>query len=189
MLYFLLQSFRLSGSAHLGPENWLEDTDEVQTFNGVTYLGSHKIRKSLLSIKDSMQEILNKVSPKDFRTVSVEVRCSEIHILDGDDETLLGKHLVPWVLSMGVFEEDPRLFGYIVSEAHQGEKTRMYCHAFRCGRTSSAAAVTEAVRVASQATYGARKNSLGSTSRRGSQLSRTSSASLCSISGDNEVSV
>ena len=185
---FCLKSFRLANSTHLGPDNWLEDTEEIQTFNGVVYLGSHRIKKSLLSVKDSIQDILNKSNPKDFKAVSVKVHCTEIHILDIDNETTLAKHVVPWVVSMGVFERDPRVFGYIVTEARQGKKTLMFCHAFRCGRVTSAASVTETIRIASQTTYSARKDSIGSIrSRRGSQASRTSTLSLSSISSDNEV--
>ena len=70
----------------------------------------------------------------------------------------------------------------------KGKKTLMYCHAFRCGRVTLAASVTEAIRLASQTTYAVRKDSIGSSrSRRGSQASRASTVSLSSISSENEV--
>ena len=135
---------------------WLKPrvrTGEVATFDRIAYVGCLKVKKSYLVIKDSIAELLEKVNPKDFKSVSLEVHPGEIRLTETNSDKLLQEHALPWILSIGVFDRDPRLFGYIKTEAKQGEKTRMFCHVFRCGRITTSVTVTEAIRLGCQASY------------------------------------
>ena len=159
----------------MGPESWLGE-DDVTTFSGVSYLGALKVKKSYLLINESITLLLEKAHPKEFKNVFLEVHPEQIRIIDPQDNKILHQHAIPWILLLGLYEEDTRLFGYIVSEARQGEKTRMYCHAFRCSRITSSVAATEAIRLGCQATYSDRRDSVRS-SRRISFISNASSRS------------
>lgn len=159
----------------MGPESWLGE-DDVTTFSGVSYLGALKVKKSYLLINESITSLLEKAHPKEFKNVFLEVHPEQIRIIDARDNKILHQHAIPWILLLGVYEEDTRLFGYIVSEARQGEKTRMFCHAFRCSRITSSVAATEAIRLGCQATYSDRRDSVRS-SRRISFISNSSSCS------------
>lgn len=135
-----------------------------------------KVKKSYLVINDSIDTLLDKLHPKDFKPITLKIRPEEILIVDENTHETLHHHSISWVLSLGVFSEDSRLFGYIVTEARQGEKTRMFCHAFRCGRVTASVTATETIRLACQATFApGRKDSVKS--RRNSQRSLRSSTS------------
>lgn len=157
----------------MGPESWLGD-DDVTTFTGISYLGSLKMKKSYLLINESITSLLEKAHPKEFKNIYLEVHTEQIRIIDARDNKILHQHAIPWILLLGVYEEDTRLFGYIVSEARQGEKTRMFCHVFRCSRITSSVAATEAIRLGCQSTYSDRRDSVRS-SRRISFISNGSS--------------
>lgn len=167
----------------MGPESWLGE-DDVTTFSGVSYLGALKVKKSYLLINESITSLLEKAHPKEFKNVFLEVHPEQIRIIDAQDNKILHQHSIPWILLLGVYEEDARLFGYIVSEARQGEKTRMYCHAFRCSRITSSVAATEAIRLGCQATYSDRRDSVRSSRR----ISFISNVSSCSSSQDSSSS-
>lgn len=148
----------------MGPESWLGE-DDVTTFTGISYLGSLKVKKSYLLINESISSLLEKAHPKEFKNIYLEVHPEEIRLIDARDNKMLQQHAMPWILLLGVYEQDTRLFGYIVSEARQGEKTRMICHVFRCSRITSSVAATEAIRLGCQATYSDRRDSVRSTRR------------------------
>ena len=139
------------------------------------------MKKSYLLINESITSLLDKAHPKEFKNVFLEVHPEQIRIIDARDNKILHQHAIPWILLLGVYEEDTRLFGYIVSEARQGEKTRMYCHAFRCSRITSSVAATEAIRLGCQATYSDRRGSVRSSRR----ISFISNESSCSGSQDS----
>lgn len=142
----------------------------------LTYLGCVKVKKSYLVINDSILALLDQSEPRDFKPITLKIRPEEILVVDESNLNTMHRHSISWVLSLGVFSDDPRLFGYIVTEARQGEKTRMYCHAFRCGRVTASVTATETIRLACQATFSpGRKHSLKS--RRDSQRSVRSSCS------------
>ncbi|XP_032232507.2 uncharacterized protein LOC116615017 [Nematostella vectensis] len=145
----------------------------------ITYLGCVKVKKSYLVINDSIATLLDKLSPRDYRPITLKIRPDEIVIVDERTSSILHTHNVAWVLSLGVFNEDSRLFGYIVSEARQGEKTRMFCHAFRCGRVTASVTATETIRLACQAMYSpGRRDSIGRTRRNSTRSNHSSSSSL-----------
>ena len=167
-------------STPVGPESWLGEED-VTTFTGISYLGSLKMKKTYLLINEGITSLLEKAHPKEFQNIFLEVHPEEIRLIDTRDNKILHQHAIPWILKLGVYEEDPRLFGYIVSEARQGEKTRMLCHVFRCSRITSSVAATEAIRLGCQATYSERRDlnrprriSFNSTSSNGSLESSSS---------------
>ena len=148
----------------MGPESWLGEED-ITTFTGISYLGSFKVKKTYLLINESITSLLEKAHPKEFKNIYLEVHPGEIRLIDARDNKILHQHAIPWILLLGAYEQDTRLFGYIVSEAPQGEKTRMFCHVFRCGRITSSVAATEAIRLGCQATYSVRRDSVRSTRR------------------------
>ena len=117
------------------------------------------MKKTYLLINEGITLLLDKAHPKEFQNIFLEIHLEEIRLIDTRDSKILHQHAIPWILKLGVYEEDPRLFGYIVSEARQGEKTRMLCHVFRCGRVTTSVAATEAIRVGCQATYSERRDS------------------------------
>lgn len=123
------------------------------------------MKKSYLLINEGITSLLERAHPKEFKNIFLEVHLEEIQLIDAKDNTILQQHAIPWILKLGVYEEDPRLFGYIVSEARQGEKTRMFCHVFRCGRITSSVAATEAIRLGCQATYSERRDPARATRR------------------------
>lgn len=172
--HFLFQTFKVPASTPVGPESWLGE-DDVTTFTGISYLGSLKMKKSYLLINESITSLLEKAHPKEFKSIYLEVHPEQIRLIDARDNKILHQHAIPWILKLGVYEEDPRLFGYIVSEARQGEKTRMICHVFRCSRITSSVAATEAIRLGCQATYSDRRDSVRS--RKVSFVSSGSNAS------------
>lgn len=167
------QTFKVPASTPVGPESWLGD-DDITTFTGISYLGSLKVKKSYLLINESITSLLEKAHPKEFKNTFVEVHANQIRIIDSRDNKIIHQHAIPWILLLGVYDQDTRLFGYIVSDARQGEKTRMICHAFRCSRITTSVAVTEAIRLGCQATYSERRDSVRS-SRRISFISDSSS--------------
>lgn len=167
------KTFKVPASTPVGPESWLGD-DNVTTFTGISYLGSLKVKKSYLLINESITSLLEKAHPKEFKNTFVEVHSDQIRIADSRDSKIIHQHAIPWILLLGVYDQDTRLFGYIVSDARQGEKTRMICHAFRCSRITTSVAATEAIRLGCQATYSERRDSVRS-SRRISFISNSSS--------------
>ena len=173
----------VNACANLGPRLWPSD---VMAFESITYLGCLKVKKSYLVIRDSISALLEKANPKDFKSINLEVHAGEIRLVDTNSETILDKHIIPWILSIGVFDGDSRLFGYIMTEARQGEKTRMFCHAFRCGRITTSVAVTEAIRLGCQAAYTDDKG--GSLGRRGRSSNSVSSHGSASESSGSLVS-
>ena len=116
-------------------------------------------------MNESISLLLEKAHPKEFKNIYLEVRPEEIRLIDAKDNKILHKHAIPWILLLGVYEQDTRFFGYVVSEARQGEKTKMFCHVFRCSRITMSVAATEAIRVGCQATYSDRRDSMRSSRR------------------------
>ena len=154
------------------------------------YIGSLKVKKSYLLINQSITALLEKAHPKDFKSIYLEVQPDNIRIIDANNNAVLAHHAIPWILLLGVYEEDKRLFGYIVSEARQGEKTRMYCHAFRCSRVTSSVAASEVIRLGCQASYGDRRESIQRPRRRNSSLvSHSSRGSIESNDGSSPTAV
>lgn len=154
----------------------------------ITYLGCVKVKKSYLVINDSILSLLDQSDPRQFKPITLKIRPEEILIVDESNLNTLHRHSISWVLSLGVFSDDSRLFGYIVTEARQGEKTRMYCHAFRCGRVTASVTATETIRLACQALFSpGRKHSVKS--RRDSQRSMRSSVSSDSSSLERHCSM
>ncbi|XP_068682779.1 uncharacterized protein [Montipora foliosa] len=173
------KAFNVPISTPVGPGSWLGEKD-VTTFSGISYLGSLKMKKTYLLINEGISSLLEKAHPKEFKTVFLEVQSENIRIIDGRDSKILHEHAIPWILKLGIYEEDPRLFGFIVSEARQGEKTRMLCHVFRCGRVTTSVAATEAIRLGCQATYSERRDSARANKRISFLSSSSNGSQECS---------
>ena len=138
------------------------------------------MKKTYLLINEGISSLLEKAHPKEFKTIFLEVQSENIRIIDGRDSKILHEHAIPWILKLGIYEEDPRLFGFIVSEARQGEKTRMLCHVFRCGRVTTSVAATEAIRLGCQATYSERRDSARANKRISFLSSSSNGSQECS---------
>ncbi|XP_028398504.1 uncharacterized protein LOC114522083 [Dendronephthya gigantea] len=167
--------------------------NEVANFDELVYLGSHKVKKSFLVVNDNISSVLDHRDSKEYTVAKIELYKDAIHLKNSGQDRILDIHQLEWILSMGLFDEDRRYFGYISSKAFQGSKTRTSCHVFRCNRVGLASQILETIRQACQATYLARTsdyppecrsrtNSGGSTSSEGSVSSNSETVSLGSTS-------
>ncbi|KAK3749510.1 hypothetical protein QZH41_013482 [Actinostola sp. cb2023] len=148
-----LRQFNLCSSPEGTSPSALPGHESFTSIPHITYLGCVKVKQSYLVINDSILALLEKINPRDFKPITLKIRPEEILVVDESNQNTLHHHSISWVLSLGVLAEDPRLFGYIVTEARQGEKTRMFCHAFRCGRITGSVTASETIRLACQATF------------------------------------
>ncbi len=130
--------------------------NELASFDELVYLGSHKVKKSFLVVNDNISSVLDHRDSKEYIVSKIELYRDAIHLKDSKQDRLLDIHQLEWILSMGLFDEDRRYFGYISSKAFQGSKTKTSCHVFRCNRVGLASQIMETIRQACQATYLAR---------------------------------
>ena len=165
--------------------------NELGSFDELVYLGSHKVKKSFLVVNDNISSVLDHSDSKDYTVAKIELYKDAIHLKNSKQDRILDIHQLEWILSMGLFDEDRRYFGYISSKAFQGSKTRTTCHVFRCNRVGLASQIMETIRQACQATYLARTsdyppdfrprtNSSTSTSSEGSISSNSETTSVAS---------
>ena len=160
-------------------------SSEIASFDDLVYLGSHKVKKSFLVVNDNISSVLDQRDSKDYTVAKIELYRDAIHLKNSRQDRLLDMHQLEWILSMGLFDEDRRYFGYISSKAFQGSKTRTSCHVFRCNRVGLASQIMETIRRACQATYLARTSDYP-TDFRSRTNSNTSTSSEGSISSNSE---
>lgn len=164
---------------------------ELASFDELVYLGSHKVKKSFLVVNDNISSVLDHTDSKEYTIAKIELYRDAIHLKDSKQDRLLDIHQLEWILSMGLFDEDRRYFGYISYKAFQGSKTRTACHVFRCDRVGLASQIMETIRQSCQDTYLARTsdyppnfrtrtNSSTSTSSEGSMSSNSETMSQSS---------
>ena len=158
---------------------------ELESFDDLVYLGSHKVKKSFLVVNDNISSVLDHSDSKEHTVAKIELYKDAIHLKNSKQDRILDIHQLEWILSMGLFDEDRRYFGYISSKAFQGSKTRTTCHVFRCNRVGLASQVMETIRQACQATYLARRGDYPSDFRPRTNSS-TSTSSEGSISSNSE---
>ena len=106
--------------------------------------------------------VLEKVNPKDFRSISLEVLGSNVVITDSQSQEEIS-HSTPSILSLGVFSGDKRYFGYIITEltascGGSGSKQRIHCYVYRAARNSTAANIIDAVSASYQSAYSPRSD-------------------------------
>ena len=121
------------------------------SYPGIIKIGSLKVKNSLLVINDSIAALLEKVNPKEFYRVDLEIKDSSTLVVTSDSRLKAEEHAIAWVLSLGLYNNDGRYFGYIVSKT-KGGKTRMYCHVYKCSTVMMSATILEAIRSACQNT-------------------------------------
>lgn len=162
---------------------------ELANFDDLIYLGSYKVKKSPLVVNDNILSVLNHSDSKHYKYAKVELYRDAIHLKDIKADRILDIQQLDWILSMGLFDEDRRYFGYVSSTAFQGSKTRTFCHVFRCNRVGLAREILETIRQACQATFLAkmpdhssefrfRTNSSASSSSEGSMSSSSETMSV-----------
>lgn len=165
---------------------------EIATFDELVYLGSCKVKKSFLIVNDSIASVLNHRASKDYTVAKMELYKDAVHLKNSKEDRLLDIHQLDWILSMGLFDEDRRYFGYISSKAFQGSKTKTSCHVFRCNRVGLASLIMKTLRQACHAKchnrevdtpsdFRPRTSSSTSTSSDGSVNSNSETASLGSM--------
>ena len=101
---------------------------------------------------------MEKVNPKDFRSISLEVLGSNVIITDGQSQEE-NSHSTPSILSLGVYSGDKRYFGYIITEVTgtgSSSKQRVQCHVYRAARNSTAANIIDAISASYQSAYSPR---------------------------------
>lgn len=175
-----------SGTSRSLPRmNTSRRSNEIASFDELVYLGSHKVKKSFLVVNDNISSVLDHRDSKDYTVAKIELYRDAIHLKNSRQDRLLDIHQLEWILSMGLFDEDRRYFGYISSKAFQGSKTRTSCHVFRCNRVGLASQIMETIRRACQATYLARTSDYP-TDFRSRTNSNTSTSSEGSISSNSE---
>ena len=175
-----------SGTSRSLPRmNTSRRSNEIACFDDLVYLGSYKVKKSFLVVNDNISSVLDQRDSKDYTVAKIELYRDAIHLKNSRQDRLLDMHQLEWILSMGLFDEDRRYFGYISSKAFQGSKTRTSCHVFRCNRVGLASQIMETIRRACQATYLARTSDY-LTDFRSRTNSNTSTSSEGSISSNSE---
>lgn len=161
--------------------------NEIASFDELVYIGSHKVKKSYLDVRDNVVAVLDHRDSKQYIVAKIELYRDAIHLKDGKKDRLLDIHQLEWILCIGVFDEDRRYFGYISSKAFQGSKTRTYCHVFRCNSVGLACQIMETMRKALRANHLDRMGDSGSASEfRSRTNSSTSSSSDASLSSNSE---
>ncbi|XP_012562494.1 uncharacterized protein LOC101237664 [Hydra vulgaris] len=131
---------------------------EFHRFHYIVKIGSVAVKKCFPNVNEYIEIALNKVNPKDYRNVSLEVLGSNILVIDastGEEQC----HYISWILSLGIFSKDYRYFGYVLSKSGTNGKTKCFCHVYRASRNHSATQVVEAISLSSQKTYSPKETS------------------------------
>jgi len=118
-------------------------------YPGIVKIGSVKVKSSLLVINDSIHALLEKVNPKEYYRVDLEIKDSSTLLVTAQSRLKTEEHSVAWILSLGLYNNDGRYFGYIISKT-KGGKTRMFCHVYKCSTVLMSATILEAIRSACQ---------------------------------------
>ena len=119
------------------------------SYPGIIKIGSLKVKNSLLVINDSIATLLEKVNPKEYSRVDLKIKDSSTLVVTSESRLKAEEHAIAWILSLGLYNNDGRYFGYIVSKT-KGGKTRMYCHVYKCSTVMMSATILEAIRSACQ---------------------------------------
>ena len=109
------------------------------------------MKNSLLVINDSIHALLEKVNPKEYARVNLEIKDSSTLTVTSESGLKGEEHSIAWILSLGLYNHDGRYFGYIVSRT-KGGKTRMFCHVYKCSNVMMSATILEGIRSACQNT-------------------------------------
>ena len=112
-------------------------------------IGTLKVKKSYLVINDSIRALLEKINPKEYRVVDLQIKESCVIVTNSESREHFEQHSIPWILSLGLYSEDGRYFGYIVSSTKNG-KTKMLCHVYKCKKVMVSASILEGIRSACQ---------------------------------------
>jgi len=118
-------------------------------------VGSIKVRKPHWLVNDYIKLVLEKVNPKDFRRINLEVLGSNVVITDSQYQEEIS-HSTPSILSLGVYSRDKRYFGYIITELSSPNKHRAHCYVYRAARNSTAANIIDAISTSYQTAYSPR---------------------------------
>ena len=125
---------------------------EFHRFHYIVNIGSVVVKKCFPNVNEYIEIALEKINPKDYRNVNLEVLGSNILVIDtntGEEQS----HYISWILSLGVFSKDCRYFGYVLSKSGMNGKTKCFCHVYRASRNNSATQVVEAISLSFQKTY------------------------------------
>ncbi|XP_066922508.1 uncharacterized protein [Clytia hemisphaerica] len=128
---------------------------EFHRFHLLIKIGSTKVRRSFRCVNEYIKLVLEKVNPKEFRPISLEVLGSNVLITDAQSQDEIA-HSTPSILSLGVYSGDKRYFGYIISEMTSTNKQRVQCHVYRAPRNSTAANIIDAISTSYQSAYSPR---------------------------------
>ena len=131
------------------PKSFYGKQDGLSIYSGILKIGSLKVRKSLLVINDYIHELLEKVNPKQYALVQLEVKDSSVILVTSDSGMKVEEHSIAWILSLGLYNNDGRYFGFIVTRT-KGGKTRMFCHVYKCSTVMISATILEGIRNACQ---------------------------------------
>lgn len=128
---------------------------EFLRFHLLVEVGCIKVKKSYHNVNDYIKLILEKVNPRDFRSVSLELLGQNIIVSETTTEEEKS-HSTPSILTLGVYQRDKRYFGYIISEMSASSKTKVQCYVYRAARNETAAKIIEAINHSCQNSYAPR---------------------------------
>lgn len=132
-------------------------SDKSFYHSDIISIGSVKVKKSLLVINDCIQTSLEKINPKEYARVNLEINEDSVLTVTSEAGVKQEEHSIAWILSLGLYNNDGRYFGFIVSRT-KGGKTRMFCHVFKCSTVMMSATVLEGIRCACQNTMVQNRN-------------------------------